>query len=130
MIPASDLRIKNYVLNHHRQLCFVKKISDDDVVEVTKAGTHETYFCMSEALSPIPLGGWLDNLGFEQNKFHKVLRAQRKDGTRLSFKYVNDGIVINGAGFLLFVKVDYVHQFQNLFFAIVGEEAKVTLFTR
>jgi hypothetical protein len=47
-----------------------------------------------------------------------VLRAQRKDGTRLSFKYVNDGIVIN---------VDYVHQFQNLFFAIVGEEAKVTV---
>src|SRR5690606_39822937 len=72
MIPASDLRIKNYILNHHRQLCFVKKISDDDVVEVTKAGTHETYFCMSEELSPIPLGGWLDNLGFEQNKFHKV----------------------------------------------------------
>lgn len=69
---------------------------------------------------PIPLTEeWLVKL-----KFNKDFTGWQNKGIRLYFDDILNSIVLDtdGCDYLNQVKIQYVHQLQNLYFALTGEE--------
>jgi len=125
MIPANELRINNLVL-------FDDKV---DVIysigETMASGQNHSYFHYKR-LSPIPLTPEvLKKCGFKKDttypdwmKLHignsTVINAN--DGNAWVEKIANDEEYSVGLG-----GANYLHQLQNLYFALAGEELTVNL---
>jgi hypothetical protein len=80
------------------------------------------------AFEPIPLTEeWLEMLGFEYNKFYQNFRIKAGDYFN-SIKYFDGEWCYNNdqsdAGCYFVTTVQYVHELQNLYFAINKEELK------
>ena len=80
------------------------------------------------AFEPIPLTEeWLEMLGFEYNKSYQNFRIKAGDYFN-SIKYIDDEWCYNNcqsdAGCYFVTTVQYVHELQNLYFAINKEELK------
>lgn len=105
-MKAQDLRIGNYI-NRHQSIVSVWMLAQGDGGTIN--GVNEDEY------KPIPLTEeWLLKFGFVCHPWGWV---NEQIGIRLtlhSFIYKND----NGAN----IKIKHVHQLQNLFFALTGEE--------
>ena len=107
-MKANELRLGNYV---HMDM----SIDDIEVVRL-KIGDLASFAIEARELYPIPLTEeWLLRFGFENNRL----------GLFDCIKVVED------IGFHIYFiqrhlkEVQYVHQFQNLYFALIGEELKM-----
>ena len=118
MIKANELRIGNLVeykitdkFDERKEWWEVSEIDADDIHWLSKVDTNDDDF------KPIPLTeNWLLKFGFE------------KDVNLQFFKnFKNNKTVIIGFGFICrlgssHVKINYVHELQNLYFALTKTE--------
>lgn len=114
MIKANELRLSNLVL-HKGKICSVLEIGE----EWSRIDNDQLNTRNSE-IEPIPLSEeWLVKFGWsEENKTRFI--------PPLGFSYFRDGFrLINseeGTFSVFYNKIEYVHQLQNLYFALTGEE--------
>lgn len=117
-MKASELRIGNLVSNmnprHNDSILTIESIGDNHEVNM-----FYRKYLLSE-LEPIPLTEeWLLKFGFVKHKTTDIYPTFAKQ----MFNW-NDGILyIIGYGFMNHIK--HVHQLQNIYFALTGEELVV-----
>jgi len=118
LMKAQELRLGNLILPAH----------DLDGKYITVASIEEdcinTYSPEANHYSGIPLTEeWLLKFGFEKTLPH-IKGSVLKDEYDKSFVRVSNRLGqfdFHGA-----TKLDYVHQLQNLFFTLTGQELKIT----
>ncbi|OPC44634.1 hypothetical protein [Elizabethkingia anophelis] len=113
-MEAKELRIGNYV-NHNG---FVPVIID--AVDIIHCQQHP------EAYKPIELTEeWLLNFGFDNTEtgWEIIYRKRFKLSVILFKQFASVGMA--GPFGLFEVKLKYVHQLQNLFFSLTGEELTI-----
>lgn len=116
-MEAKELRIGNYV-NYHivdderKEWNEINEVDIDDIYTVLMGNADD--------LSPIPLSDeWLDKfgmLGVSKNGFTVVIKPIAKRPIYRSNNYYT--IYMAGRK----IELKYVHQLQNLYFALTGEE--------
>ena len=118
-MKANELRIGNYIQFRHTETPV--KITLGDFVREYKNEHLEDY-------EPIPLTeDWLERFGFEQHHddcsngvmYIKDIFSEQPKTWGAYPNEVGSGIVIKDS-----VKLEHVHQLQNLYFALTGEELK------
>ena len=106
-MTANELRIGSYV-NYGNS---VKKLDGELFLQLLKYTTP---------FEPIPLTEeWLLKLGFDRLDERRYDKRYRRNYTIGGFIVGNCFMVSMGSAL---VKTEYVHQLQNLYFAITGEE--------
>ena len=112
-MKASELRIGNYLVDREERLCRVQTLRpywNESQIEATAIKGPQT----SLPNKPIPLTEeWLKKFGFKE-KTHTFVFGN------ISIKQQTKSCFFYHTGFNL----RYVHQLQNLFFALTGEELK------
>ena len=123
-MKTNELRIGNY-LNGKQGHVIVTEIRTNNSVKIHD---NTSSFYVGICLTPIPLTKeWLLKLGFEYSKFYnnyKVKAGQyfnsvRYDDEDYEWCYNNDS---SDAGCYYVTSIKYVHELQNLYFALNGEE--------
>jgi len=131
MIKANELRIGNRI-RVYSDIVEVTDIADDGIIGTTAYfdGQMGCCGCTDSMAEPIPLTPEiLEKCGFEQKE---VVNSDQDDRTfwahpKMNY-YTYDGKKFDaGYGFGDLDHVKYVHQVQNLFFALTGEELEVKL---
>lgn len=148
MINKRELRINSKVRHTNNHGTF-----DFDVFEILDAGINVIYeytgglwFIKYEELTPIELTEeWLLKLGFtqttdngevksyqlyikEENWFFQydiIQRRNKEYWSGIVFKLYADGGYDDSGELDLVEKIKYVHQLQNIFFALTGEELTI-----
>jgi len=144
-MKASELRIGNVVYGedgmlHLTTICLIKSILNHDECEweSIQAGS-EGYIQLDNIvdIEPIPLTPeWLEKFGFTKQIGNGSLFF--KDGFKYNIKANCVGIIVHcgKAGesqqhvcdsICNMISMPYVHQLQNLYFALTGEELAITL---
>ena len=121
MIDPKELRIGNWVISPHDDTIQVVGINPEETLDILidKGGmaSHRT--------NPIPITKkWLKRLGFKLKTDYEInylLSPKDENGSRLNFRLLDKGLKIQ---FNMFhaVEIQHVHQLQNLYFALTGEE--------
>ena len=122
-MKANELRLGNYVYDGEKELCKIWAVHKDRLtVEIPNDNTTFLGRYKIEYAKPIPLTEeWLLKFGFILNNDDYY---ESRDGILC---YVEDGKV----NMILFeigdweTEIDHVHQLQNLYFALTGEELKI-----
>lgn len=132
MINATELRVGNILDNGHHIVHVTSTSLDIDdeyqpQVGVCKFGEHRDEVVIREAafnieIKPIPLTPeWLERCGFVDNL------PWAKGNLRLDGDNRLHVVDHTGYGIIIARNVEYLHQLQNLFFALAGEELNVKL---
>ena len=125
MIKANELRLGNYVEYHisdsmdeRKQWWELDKIEGSDIQWLTENPDDQDY-------RPIPLTEeWL----IEKMKFHKQNNQIYSIGLKLFISWWNtNSIEIDINGEVLIINCKYVHELQNIYFALTGEELELKL---
>lgn len=137
-MKATELRIGN-LFDNHGAICHVMaiKINSAEFGYFEDSVGFERRFDNEIILpNPIPLTEeWISKLGFDDgilhfaktltyNNYTQILRVNHKE------KYTVDFIVIKGKRKAVsyingISKIQYVHQLQNLYFALTGQELEI-----
>jgi hypothetical protein len=121
-MEAKELRIGNYLAlpTCNALLCVVEEILKNNFI-VCNLTTNE--WPISD-YKPIPITeGWLQRLGFTNKVNNKILESEYY-GVKINIIH-NRFLVEYGNGGQIYLK--YVHQLQNLYFTLTGEELKLSL---
>jgi hypothetical protein len=114
----TELRIGNYIEIYGK----VEKVVDvlcDCVNTLNIEGAHYGL------ANPIPLtGDWFVSFGFE-SQYDKMTNITKLNLYNTPFSYVQGKFVVNTGTGDFCVYIDKVHQLQNLYFALTGEELKI-----
>lgn len=121
MIKATELRIGNYITYQGEQIT-VEGVSVSGYLYHSKGQFDGSIGSAYVPFKPIPLTEeWLVKFGFEKTrdynlstkpKMYKIFKLSlRLMANEYTFCYENS-----------FRKIEYVHQLQNLYFALTGEE--------
>ena len=115
---AQELRILNNVLDIEGKVCQVMRVHAKGVVGLSAVdGSYKwESFSLQDDVKPIPLTEeWLERFGFVY-----------KNGYGYKFKY---GWISRKdkywSYYSLMIKIYYVHQLQNLYFALTAEELTI-----
>lgn len=112
-MKENELRIGNLVY-------IGKEVNELELVDFADLYENDTF----KHFEPIPLTEeWLVNFGFEYLYFNSEELIHKEFKNLYAYKHVMKdgfGIVLRGFHTLPFVK--HVHQLQNLYFALTGEE--------
>ncbi len=129
MIAAQELRIGNLFIDDLNQLCITKKIDEDAVMcFCPNCKKGEWSVCEIKKVIPIPLTEeWLLKFGFEtdgnfEDKNEIILPNNEHDFIIEFSDYTKNYHYTGGEGICYGVGCKYVHQLQNLYFALTGEE--------
>jgi hypothetical protein len=127
---ANELRIGNKaLLTDINEICIITSISNKYIGYETKSRIGE---CIPSCLNPIPLTEeWLLKFGFEKddvfNKIFTYLRLHDLCINKLSFRKSEGFICYDGFKYRTLLKhIQYVHQLQNLYFALTGKELVIS----
>jgi hypothetical protein len=117
-MKASELRIGNLVFNPKTDIAKIRLV-DDGLGGVGVQSNLGIFYGKIEEIEPIPLTeDWLIRMGFEKNGPYWF---DSKD-LLLSYSFSQNTIAIGRMGIYFQNKIQYVHQLQNLYFALTGEE--------
>ncbi len=102
---------------------------DDAIIEVDNGTTHDAKLCSGIPLTP----EWLERCGLikqgEESKHNYEVWGNRN----IELARVDDGYALHVqdldeyASWTIYKAVQYLHQLQNLYFALTGEELNVKL---
>lgn len=124
-MKSTELRIGNLIQGRKEQICRVVELYDQD--ETVDPDTIYAFPIDRDAttrlpFSPIPLTEqWLKRFGFEYTDIYNWFNQYRLNSFDVS-------ITPNGFEMFLiyrWVRIKHVHQLQNLFFSLVGEELEI-----
>lgn len=133
MIDPKDLRLGNLFLNSTCEVDTVRGIYDGYVNPVISMHTLEIDGDTWEAILPIPITSkWLGRFGLngiEQNDgSFNFFQDRQKKGVAFWVEQNEPGVfTVYYGGFVRGVKVESVHQLQNLHSALTGEELEIKL---
>jgi len=122
MIKVNEIRIDNYLKAPLGEIMQVKQIGHKDNPNYIYC-TYENGFGVN-GFEPIPLTEeWLLKFGFEKHRFSHL--KKHKSGVVLCL--LDDCFVLNNYKDHLIInyKNKYVHQLQNLYFALTGQELEL-----
>ena len=124
-MKASELRINNWYYSVKFNIPVQCELTDFSQLDVMSDGAYNDP-PIEEMFEPIPLTEeWLLKFGFTDNEYTFDLKANKKI---LSFGW-SSRVVSTGYRSGLSCKkyrhVKYVHQLQNLYFALTGEERTI-----
>lgn len=127
MIKETELRIGNligYLFQRYPDLN--KIVTVDSILGNQIQATSGEFVLLEQEAIPIPLTEeWLLKFGFEKSKKLGALHEFEKDNLQLIFNGVDYDAFLNSEehGFgEIGTSIKYVHQLQNLFFALTGTE--------
>lgn len=132
MIVPQEIRIGNYV-SYNNQTCYVFVIAEDVCqIRGEKISFISGSIIKYKHIAPIELNeDWLLKFGFEKKQIREELKNKLGDYA-FSLSGVSFFTLIQDSdGFMLskfetyIITVKYVHQLQNLFFALTGEELTI-----
>jgi hypothetical protein len=127
MVQANELRIGNKVL-FYMDIVEVLAIEGGRISYwISQAEFPDAYiFNHEDEYHPIPLTSEiLEKCGFEQKSSNEhvngdlVFRKQQDDLILHGYEYDYNGVILN--------RPQYLHQLQNLYFALIGEELTINL---
>lgn len=125
-MKANELRIGNYVKpkNGYSQSIRVKYIAQDgEIYSNSDMGQCEYAYTVSQVL-PIPLTGeWLVKLGFSMAELDMYHIFHEKSGVGIKYHRDAGGYIFSYG--ISQVPIFHVHQLQNLYFALTGEELEI-----
>lgn len=114
-MKASELRIGNFIENTDSQMASYMVVNAD----VIKQNEHTMY----ASLEPLPLTeAWLLKFGFNEYMSKSDLRISIGGGVLMQFHFGVNQIECWIGDEISKTDVIYVHQLQNLYFALTGEE--------
>jgi hypothetical protein len=127
---VKELRIGNYLLDGEGYEINVRGLRQNDII-YTHPVFGENCFSGCSIFQPISLtAAWLLNLGFEkayESPFR--LKFDYPTQTQIGYDFSKMETKENMEGFRFFGQyienVKFIHQLQNLFFALTGEELEV-----
>lgn len=122
-MKANELRIGNYALYPSSNL-----ENGEDIIEVIKVTSNDIKELeLKYILYAIPLTEeWLVRFGFKvgnHKQFNKWINEYENSSLFVDDNYY--GIAINGIDVWTISRKLYVHQLQNLYFALTGEELEI-----
>lgn len=130
-MEAKELRIGNYITHPGLQADVVKEIfaHDKKGYAVKTDGYHIAYYMEnkgSELVKPIPLTeDWLIKFGFENDETTSY-RWYKDDYEHHLFAIdIDDKEIRLHDDLWLSIKCEYVHQLQNLYYALTGIELTI-----
>ena len=117
-MKTTELRIGNYVMD--------SPVNGDDVLDVQAIYTnliiHEERHVYNDELRPIPLTEeWLLRFGFKHSGNGFFIHAK----SLIELANIGDEYFHSGIKGVSLINVHFVHQLQNLYFALVGEELQL-----
>lgn len=140
MIKANELRVGNLLLNHEAEpdaLAIVESfwlMEDQWFIEWIDTKTNESIGAWSmEAFSRIPLTPeWLERCGFVDGRINysyhtRLLIRPYETASQGVFPGKWRVTLIDTVPYSIGKQLEYVHQLQNLYFALTGEELNVKL---
>ena len=121
VLYASDLRVGNYVLDIDDNVLSISEITKD-YISFNNCNLKSRY----SKIKPIPLTEeWLFKFGFD----FKKMKKHRKSYTPEHYNLNNFSLLISNKGYYVVsyipVYIFFVHQLQNLYFALTGAELTV-----
>jgi hypothetical protein len=128
-MKTNELRIGNY-LNGKRGHVIVSEIRTNNSVKIHN---NTSSFYVGICLTPIEITKeWLLKLGFEYSNFYnnykikagEYFNSVRYDDEDCEWCYNNDN---SDAGCYYVTSIKYIHELQNLYFALNGEELNCKL---
>jgi len=123
-MKAQELRIGNYVWDDYGGNMIIHQISND-LVDCKKENHLPSGRFDLSSIKPIVIdGNWLMKLGFEKSNNNTRFHTFDKDKLSIHLKsdqYKNGRTYFN-SWCIIDKQIDYVHQLQNLYFALAGEE--------
>ena len=121
-MQASELRIGNYVIDDENSLVQVYSISKSDTQVSFKTKNNHTIYYSSD-IAPIPITKeWIkktklnEGNGIHNSRFSGLLSTKYHELISSWYLYI---------GTIEVSCIEYVHQLQNLYFALTGEELEV-----
>lgn len=138
-MKASELRIGNYVQNKEAHIYTVAFLDDESGRDFSIRAWQLNLICRGisdEAIEPIPLTEeWLLRFEFkDDNKsdrekyklaYKDFVRLKKKDNYFRIYIEKEVGFHLDRFNAPYVIKLEYVHQLQNLYFALTGEELKL-----
>ena len=136
MIQGNQLRIGNMVFDWAKRIATVESINSHDVVRLSSSDyKFESFNLKQHGVSPIPLTeDWLLKFGFEKLKgrYHEdtYMNADLNFGNPVLKLNDYTRLCTNGGYEYLFLDgfrlpCKYLHQLQNLYFALTGNELTI-----
>lgn len=124
-MEASELRINNLVDYKDYGACRVKRITEGGFFDVAPLHMIGAISVASSETSPIPLTQeWLMRLGFYKSSFDNNEFIDSKTGWFMVYENSGYYKLSTGRG-LIGEQFKYVHQLQNLYFALTGKELEI-----
>lgn len=124
-MKANELRIGNYVYDVNEKVSRVEEISMADVSRYATLSSQCGFFYRSEIL-PIPLTEeWFLKFSFFNNDWFGYEHIKHRD---FEIYNENEGVYrlsVNSNEYVIGKPIEFVHQLQNLCFALTGEELEI-----
>lgn len=124
-MEASELRLGNYIFDRNNQLCKVIELSE---VKINAPVVDWPVTGLPHKLIPIN-EEWIIKFGFEKDdivdEIDGVLFVLFHLGDYIIEHWINEGVFKFTDDCSLIIQISSVHQLQNLYFALTGEELTV-----
>jgi hypothetical protein len=125
-MEAKELRIGNYLF-YNGDIKEVSSLHDDNTLRF-KDG-NSSIGCFSTKLlliKPIPLTEeWLLKFGLNETQFGMTVLSNNLWGILIEKSDVNDSWNVSARDEYIISVIDYVHQLQNLYFALTNQELEI-----
>jgi hypothetical protein len=116
-MKANELRVGNYVKGIGHNISWLVEGIETDYIHSSNA------WRLLSSFEPIPLNTkWLEKFGFEYSEFEDLYQKGGYDVDTKDNVYCH--FYINEYGDW-YKDIEYVHQLQNLYFALTGEELTI-----
>jgi len=127
-MKANELRINNALL-YDGEVKIVSSIHSDDTIRFydKEKGSIGCFKIRNKLIQPIPLTEeWLLRFCFKKVRYEKYAH-EKLDKLKAYPHVIKDGYGFYIQGAYTLPNIKYVHQLQNLYFALTGEELKIQL---
>jgi hypothetical protein len=125
-MKASELRIGNYVWDDYSGEMIVSAILESSAIWLRKTIKYPSGEYLVKDIKPIPLTEeWLLRFGFEKLKRAVIAFGKRNLIVEWLFERWTGRLYYDAYTSIQIIEIQYVHQLQNLYFALTEEELTI-----